>query len=75
MGGVSQSRFDVRAGAGPDGGPAGVFSGQVSSANSGGFASVSCTFCWTGRGQGWQGAMLGPSEGSDSAPALAALVR
>ena len=28
MGGVSQSRFTVRAGAGPDGGPAGVFSGQ-----------------------------------------------
>ena len=43
MGGVSQSRFSVQAGAGPDGGPAGVFSGQVSSANSGGFASVSCT--------------------------------
>lgn len=40
MGGVSQSGFEVRQGAGEQGQPAGVFSGQVSSSNNGGFASV-----------------------------------
>eukprot|EP00884_Botryococcus_braunii_P010727 jgi/Botrbrau1/19656/Bobra.0003s0021.2 len=42
MGGVSESGFEVRAGAGERGGPAGVFSGAVSTSNSGGFASVRC---------------------------------
>ena len=41
MGGVSQSGFEVRQGAGEQGGPAGLFNGQVSSSNNGGFASVS----------------------------------
>ena len=41
MGGVSQSGFEVRQGAGEHGSPAGLFSGQVSSSNNGGFASVS----------------------------------
>ena len=41
MGGVSQSGFEVRQGAGEEGDPAGIFSGQVSSSNNGGFASVS----------------------------------
>jgi Complex I intermediate-associated protein 30 (CIA30) len=41
MGGVSESGFEIRAGAGEAGGPAGVFSGAVSTSNSGGFASVS----------------------------------
>lgn len=41
MGGVSQSGFEVRQGAGQQKGPAGIFSGQVSSSNNGGFASVS----------------------------------
>lgn len=41
MGGVSQSGFEVRQGAGEHKGPAGIFSGQVSSSNNGGFASVS----------------------------------
>ena len=41
MGGVSQSGFEVRQGAGEGGQPSGVFSGQVSSSNNGGFASVS----------------------------------
>lgn len=40
MGGVSESGFEVRAGAGEAGGPAGLFRGVVSSSNSGGFASV-----------------------------------
>ena len=40
MGGVSQSGFEVRQGAGEQKGPAGIFSGQVSSSNNGGFASV-----------------------------------
>lgn len=41
MGGVSESGFEVRAGAGEHNEPAGVFSGLVSDSNSGGFASVS----------------------------------
>lgn len=41
MGGVSQSGFEVRQGVGEQGAPAGLFSGQVSSSNNGGFASVS----------------------------------
>lgn len=40
MGGVSESGFEVRAGAGEHNEPAGVFSGLVSDSNSGGFASV-----------------------------------
>lgn len=32
----------LHAGAGEDGGPAGVFAGNVTSANNGGFASVRC---------------------------------
>ena len=72
MGGVSQSRFTVRAGAGPDGGPAGVFSGQVSSANSGGFASVSRTLLRQAGAKIWGCAPLGPSEGRCAVPAMAA---
>ncbi|KAL3146124.1 hypothetical protein ABBQ38_015471 [Trebouxia sp. C0009 RCD-2024] len=45
MGGVSQSGFEVRQGAGEGGQPSGVFSGQVSSSNNGGFASVSFLAC------------------------------
>ena len=41
MGGVSESGFQVRGGAGEHGEPAGIFSGNVSSSNNGGFASVS----------------------------------
>ena len=41
MGGVSESGFQVRAGSGEQGQPAGIFSGNVSSSNNGGFASVS----------------------------------
>ena len=40
MGGVSESGLEVVAGAGEGGAPAGIFSGIVSSSNSGGFASV-----------------------------------
>jgi hypothetical protein len=40
MGGVSVSGFQVAPGAGEAGGPAGVFSGVLSTANNGGFASV-----------------------------------
>jgi hypothetical protein len=42
MGGVSQSNFSIIQGAGEDGGPAGVFAGNVTTANNGGFASVRC---------------------------------
>lgn len=41
MGGVSESGFQVRSGAGEQGQAAGIFSGNVSSSNNGGFASVS----------------------------------
>lgn len=40
MGGVSESGFELRQQGGESGGPVGVFSGIVSAANSGGFASV-----------------------------------
>lgn len=40
MGGVSQSGFFVQQGAGEHGGPAGLFAGNVTSDNNGGFASV-----------------------------------
>lgn len=40
MGGISESGFAIRQGAGEDGGPCGVFGGNVTSANNGGFASV-----------------------------------
>ena len=40
MGGISESGFVVRQGAGEDGGPAGVFAGRVTTQNNGGFASV-----------------------------------
>ena len=40
MGGVSRSGFTIVNGAGEEGAPAGVFSGDVTTANSGGFASV-----------------------------------
>lgn len=40
MGGASSSSFDILAGAGEGGGPAAVFCGNVSTANSGGFVSV-----------------------------------
>lgn len=40
MGGISESGFVIRQGAGEDGGPAGVFAGRVTSQNNGGFASV-----------------------------------
>ncbi|KAL4859726.1 putative complex I intermediate-associated protein 30 [Chlorella vulgaris] len=40
MGGASSSGFFVQQGAGEDGGPAGVFAGNITSANNGGFASV-----------------------------------
>jgi Complex I intermediate-associated protein 30 (CIA30) len=41
MGGVSSSKFEVRQGAAEDGiAPAGVFTGNVTSANNGGFAST-----------------------------------
>lgn len=40
MGGVSRSGFSTVSGAGEDGAPGGVFSGDVTTANNGGFASV-----------------------------------
>lgn len=40
MGGVSASSFQISAGAGENGGPAGLFKGYVSTANNGGFASI-----------------------------------
>lgn len=40
MGGISESGFVVRQGAGEGGGPCGVFAGSVTTANNGGFASV-----------------------------------
>lgn len=40
MGGVSSSGFEVRQGAGENGGPGGVFAGNVTTANNGGFAST-----------------------------------
>ncbi|GAB4824163.1 hypothetical protein N2152v2_011209 [Parachlorella kessleri] len=40
MGGVSSSGFFIRPGVGEDGSPAGVFTGTVTTANNGGFASV-----------------------------------
>lgn len=42
MGGCSESKLEVERGIGEDGGYAAVFSGNVTSANNGGFASVRC---------------------------------
>ncbi|WCJ27243.1 NAD(P)-binding Rossmann-fold superfamily protein [Euphorbia peplus] len=40
MGGVSQSNFEINTTGGENGGPAGIFKGNVSTANNGGFTSI-----------------------------------